>query len=66
MYPGNGMNCSAGIEQKNYCVYQLGMLQEAGADQTGNKTIELLKKNIVNVYLHGVGRCGVNAPPNLI
>lgn len=38
------MSSSAGIEQKNYCVYQLGMLQKAGADQTGNKTIELFEK----------------------
>lgn len=40
------MNCSAGTEQKNYCVYQLGMLQKAGADQTGNKTIELFEKTL--------------------
>lgn len=60
------MNCSAGIEQKNHCVYQLGILQKAGVDKTGNKTMELFGKKIVNVYLFNVSRCGVNAPPNLI
>lgn len=38
------MNCSSGIEQKNYCVYQWGVLQEAGVNKTGNKTIEWLTK----------------------
>lgn len=61
------MNCSSGIEQKNYCVYQLGILQEAGVNKTGNKTIEgLTKKKIVNIYLLTVSRCGVNAPQNLV
>jgi len=34
------MNCSAGTEQKDCGVCQLGMLQKAGDDQTGNKTVE--------------------------
>lgn len=60
------MNCSSGIEQKNYCVYQWGVLQEAGVNKTGNKTIEWLTKKKVNIYLLTVSRCGVNAPQNLL
>ncbi|KAK2520928.1 Fryl isoform B [Columba livia] len=42
------MNCSVGIEQKNCCVCQLGMLQEAGVDETASTPPSRVNKRRVS------------------
>ncbi|XP_067993755.1 protein furry homolog-like isoform X6 [Melanerpes formicivorus] len=42
------MSCSAGIEQKSPCVYQLDMLQNAGADKTASTPPSRVNKRRVS------------------